>query len=519
MRLQKTEDDLAKMFICLAAVILLVGMSYFLLSHIFYNHSSDGIGGQEVFLVPRYLLKQNDLPTTIFNSIDNLVKYSIIVSAAVFFGLYLALKKKLPSFLFFIAIYLLALLVEFSFLGFTANGFLHLRLQSISINNGYWYSMNHLLDIPVYADASIFGKASYLFGTLCNNEAGYSIPGTTHPPGLFLIAFAIRKVGAIFPDVSVGWGIVVTMLNTIVIVFIALIAGSMFSRKTGRLTAIMLMTVPSVTMHFCAVLDGVATLFIVAGFWGIILAIKTIYGAKRNTSWSLFFTGLITGLSFTLAAQMTYGHVIPICVSLLSFYIVTRKSISLFSPFTVGLLIIPLSFFLFEYIISSGSSFYPIRALRIAHFVKTELHTRPYPLSQFGNFTVLSIMGGILFMPTVVNAFWFSAKTIKTTLLKPVSLVREGGSRRRIREFLCFTVLGTFTFLILQKTVRLEVERTWHWAFVPVWSLMGIYLLSIKCVFRRLFIKPVSTKSIMIGLFGLQLAISIIIAICIQDYY
>jgi hypothetical protein len=77
-------------------------------------------------------------------------------------------------------------------------------------------------------------------------------------------------------------------------------------------------------------------------------------------------------------------------------------------------------------------------------------------------------------------------------------------------------------FLLQQTTVRLEVERTWHWFMASIWPLMGVFFISADVFLKRLL--PSRTEIINQHyatqvLIYLQAVITLILAISIMDYY
>lgn len=185
--------------------------------------------------------------------------------------------------------------------------------------------------------------------------------------------------------------------------------------------------------------------------------------------------------------------------------------------FAVALLIAPSSYFLFEYLVSGGKVFYVGMALERAQAVTAGLESRPYPLSQVANLIVMSVMGGIVLFPSAILSLG-SGLTIAKNIIGN-SPVRFAG-KKRIRNYMLFSVFVMVLLLLFQKTVRLEVERTWHWFFLPAWALMGYLFYGVQIFSRRLFPSRKELGSLAVLLFCLvQLAITVVLAMSIQDYY
>ena len=503
----QTKDRLAGFFLVSLTLGAIVGLSYFLLMNIAYNPFS-GVGGKEVFLLPRYYEKQNDLPSGVFHQWKTLLFSSLGLLGLLISAFQASRKLKFSRFL--IVAYVCTFLIEAIFLSFTWNGFDHLEMQAKSINNGLWFTLQNLIQTPSFVQASGPGKIQYIFTTLGSNTSGYTLPGTTHPPAFILIAWALYQFTALFPRPALLWGFTVTAINTLNIVVISSLARSAFSTRTGKFTGLMLMCLPSVCLHFCAMIDVMGSLTFAAG---LLFIVRTMTEPRSRVR----FFGFMAGLFFTLAAQFTYGHSIPIAVSLVAFTWVhtISKSPANLSRFFSGLVVVPLVYFVFEFLVSDGTSFWPIRALNIARTVENGLLTRPYPLSQVANFTVMGVIGGWIYLPVAVFSFGALFHTFKWSKKNEV-----WGAGKRIRTLLVMILCGSILLLLAQKTVRLEVERTWHWAFIPAWALMGFVLLSTTEAVKRLLpAQRIRSGTVVFALCLFQLVTSIALAVCIQDYY
>jgi hypothetical protein len=342
------------------------------------------------------------------------------------------------------------------------------------------------------------------------------MPGTTHPPGLFVISYLLRGLASVFTPASLGWGVILTLLNTLLVPLICLLAKELSGERNARLTGLMMVVTPSLALHFCAMIDVLASVFTAAGYLALMICLKNLSRNEKGGPRPAL-PGLWAGFFFTLAAQMTYGHAIPIAAALAAFVYVARNLFSGLKSFFGGLLIVPVIYFALEYFLSGGASFYPARALKIAQVVKDGLDSRPYPLSQFANLTIMSVMGGVLYAPAMLNSIAFALKSLRF----PSRSRGLGGLnfRRQNRQFMSLAAAGIVVFLAFQSTVRLEVERTWHWAFIFGWAMAGICAASILSAVRRLFRggRPVSSVYLLLGL--MQLVLTLALALSIQDYY
>jgi len=429
--------------------------------------------------------------------------------------------------------YGLALIVVFLFLFLTPHGLHHIELQATSINNGIWYSLNALYAMPASHNASPLGKVQYIFQVLCSSEAGYTLPGTTHPAGIFLVAFSILAVakfisldlmGGDIHSLGMAWGILVTLLNTLLIPIVMTMAKEAYSEKLGKWTGVFMLTIPSVCFYFCAMLDGIASLLLAMGILFLVYALKYDYqqDSKKNRNVYLYY-GLGAGAFFTLAAQMTFGHAMPILALLAAFYLLERKSgVKRLLAFSLGLMIPVALYFIFEYWVSAGKSLWIVRAFAITKIVEHGLDVaKPYPLAQVANFVVMLVMGGILFLPVLGYICVVMGKIVAGGLMKTKP---DASNELSIKRFLIIATFIMLLMLLFQRTVRLEVERIWHWFFIPVWSLMGIFFPSSQVVLERLFPLngPITINKVWLAplvLCVVQLLVTVVLAMSIQDYY
>ncbi len=495
---------------------------YYLYLHIYYIPGRDT--SYAVFLAPRFYGSMNDMPSAIFSQWKELSvifpALMIIISCAFWSGLIKNISFK--SFLVFI--YFSALLSEFLFVFFTGHGIQHIAMQASSINNGIWYSITLLQS--QFAGMHDLDKLRYIFQVLCANYSPYTIPGTTHPAGMFIITFAIHKMSYLlamdlFHDIrfmQYFWGFIVSAVGTLIIPVTMLVARELYNEKSARLTGIMMIAVPSVCMHFCSVIDVVASFFIAAGILGMVSYLKNIGKSKNSKSLRSFVYGLAAGTSFTLAAQITFGHAIPIFALLAAFiYMSWGTGTRRLLVFLSGLIIPAMLYFVFEYYISNGKLFYIVRAFTITKIVETGLEGfRPYPVSQIANFIVMFIMGGILFLPVLFHTTISFFSQLIMHFKNRVTIINN---KQRIKNFLTAATFIMFVMLASQKTVRLETERTWHWFFVPVWMLSSVFFNSIYETFRRLFNIEKDTLYPAYFFVCFQMVLTVVLAMCIQDYY
>ncbi|MCG2711853.1 MAG: hypothetical protein L6416_05975 [Candidatus Omnitrophica bacterium] len=519
----ENKSKFLKLFFLIPLGVTITAIAYFLLTQIFY-YFPGGVGGKEVFLTPRYLLQQNDLPSGIFQQWRQLILVIFTGVAFIFTALNLSRNKKITfgKFLFFI--YILAISLEFMFVLLTPNGWGHLALQAKSINNGIWLSLQVINETIHLRHLDFVDTMRYIYIDLGGNTCGYTLPGTTHPPGIFLVSIAIFTLAThifrFLHNPALAWAITMTLTNTLLIVIVSLIAREAFSTRIAKLTAISLLTVPSVLMHFCALLDAIASLFTATGILIMLNALKyfRLDTFSRNRTKSLLM-GMFSGLFFMLCIQMTYGHIVPISALILTFIVlVDKKDFKNLSMFMLGMSMLALMYFSFEYWISNGTSFWFKRAFRLAKIVGDGLAWRPYPLSQVANFVILSVMGGILFLPCII---FMSGYTFSSLWRLIRGRLYISNTRALCRFSLSFSVILILSYLIFQKTVRLEVERTLHWFFVFIWSMSGIFLVAIDVFCREIF-PGMFIRNRNWGLFIfllLQFVITLTLAMGIQDYY
>lgn len=537
------NDKIVVLLFSVPLACLIVYAAYYLYISIFYIPPG---GISSIFLGFRYIGGQNDLPSQVFRQWKELSIMAPLLLIIIYFAYWIGIKKNVSFWKYLISIYFLGLLVEVLFLLLTPHGFSHVALQAESINNGGFYSVwvifQHGFDIDrsdfvgmglqekvclifQHGFDLIIDRVRYIFQCLGANNSGYTIPGTTHPPGGFLMLAGIGFLAMfISSNPALGWGIIVTILNTLLIPVIAIISKEAFSERIGKFTGIMLLTIPSVCIHFCAMFDVVMSVFTALGALFLIYGLKYIYndeleGTPKYVKELLY--GLGCGTFFTIAAQGTYGHAIPILAFLLSFlFLVKKDDAKRVGILTVGIIVPAFIYFVFEYYISDGKSFWPVRALNIVSLVGDGLaQARPFPLAYFANFIIISIFGGILFLPTILYLILSAIDIAVKTYKKKFVICNKN---HLIRKFLALSAFFMFLFLLSQTTVRLEVERTWHWFLAAVWPLMGVFFISANTATKRLF--PLRKKFIdawyaPLILCYIQMFITVILAMCIMDYY
>jgi len=512
-----------KLFFLIPLGMIVTFITYYLLSQMFY-YFPEGAGGKEVFLLPRYTGQQNDLLSGIFNQWGQLFFIIIIGVILIYVALHLSRNKKITIARYLVIIYIFALILEFLFVLLTPNGFGHLELQAKSINNGIWTSLSYIFDVVKVRNLNFVDTMRYIYTDLGSNNSGYTIPGTTHPPGNFLVSIVIFKLATnIFYFVHnppLAWAITVTLINTLLIIVIALIARELFSVRISKLTAAFLLTTPSVLMHFCAMGDVISSVFIASGILIMIKVLKNLRLAVFHVNVKkMFFMGILSGLFFMLSLQMSYGTVVPISALTLTFLVfVNKKDIKGLSIFIFGIFVPILMYFIFEYWISSGNSFWITRALIITKLVEGGLSSRPYPLTQVANFVVMFVMGGVLCLSCVI---FMSGYTIVFLIKLILRRFYIQNTRELCRIYLSFSFVLVLLFLIFQTTVRLEVERTLHWFFIFIWSMSGIFLVAIDIIYRRVFPNMFirNRKLGMLIILLLQFFITLVLAMGIQDYY
>lgn len=511
------KNKLIYIFLLIPVSIFIINIAYYLYISIFYIPPS-AISG--LFMGFRHLGGMNDISSVVYSQWLQLALISSLFFLVIYISYWLAVKKNISFRIFLFVIYIATIIVTFLFL-FLATGELeHFTKQVTSINNGIYYSTNTLFSKDMGL-TDVLERVRYIFSDLSSNNSGYTIPGTTHPPGVFLISAVVGFfANLISDDFSLGWGIVVTSINALLIPVVMLISREAFSERIAKLTGIFMITVPSVCMHFSAMFDVIFSLSVMLGSLFLIYGLKyAIDGENKNLIKMLNF-GIISGLFFIIAAQGTYGHVVPILAFISSFILLVRKDGRLIIIFFIGMAIPVVLYFIFEFYMSSGRSFWPVRALNIVDIVGDGLiESRPFPLAYFANFIIIFTIGGILVFPTIMYVVYSTFMLFKRMYLQSLTVLSQ---EQLMRNFLVLSVFLMTLFLLMQTTVRLEVERTWHWYLSAVWPLIGIFYIAFSAFLERIFmLKNVLNEEYYgsLVLIYFQALITLVLSISIMDYY
>jgi hypothetical protein len=508
----------------LGAYITFAG--YYLYSQIFYNPLHPQYGGGNVFLTPRFYLSQNDMIFSIFREWNILILVAPLIILSIYIIFLISKSKKISFTLFLIIVYIISITLELLFLFITSiDGYEHIPIQIRSINNGIYAGLGQM--VKKFTDYGVVDLISYrsievlyleIYGNL---KAGtYPFVGSTHPPGMFAVvggiySFAIKIFPILRAETAIG--LVVGFINSLSIIILGLTVKEAFSEKIARFSCLIIITIPTVLIHFMSVVDGISSVFIGFGLLFIVYAIKILLNSPQILQYIYIF---IAGFFLTLAAQFTFGHIIPIFSLVVSLFVILYKqSINKFRIFIffMSFLTIPITYAFFEYFISDGKIFYITMAFERAETVKNGLQSREYPISQIANFIVMSVMGGLILFPLVIQSIYGAVVFIKN--ISTGSPYSNKG-KKGVRNYLVLCVFFMTIVLLVQSTVRLEVERTWHWYFLPVWTLIGYFIYGLRATSRRLFpdIKNIEYFTYFIFCMA-QIFISIILAMSIMDYY
>ena len=514
---QKCDDNkLINLFLLVPFSLMVVYMAYYLYIGIFYI-PPDTISG--LFMGFRHMGGMNDIPSETFSQWLTLLWVSVVFFLVIYLSYWIGVIKDVSYNTLIPVMYIATIAATFLFLFLTTNGLQHFTMQVDSINNGIYYSYNVLFDGDMGAGDAL-ERIKYIFSSLSSNNSGYTLPGTTHPPGEFVVSLAIGILANLISDnVAFGWGVVVTAINALLVPVIMLISREIFSDKIGRLTGIMLVATPSVCMHFSAMFDIIFSLSIMLGVLFLIYGLK--YSRSEGNRYFIqYFLGVASGLFFCLSVQGTYGHAIPVLSFIVSFILIAKKDAKMIFLFFLGMLTPVVLYFILEFYLSSGKSFWPVRALNIVNLVGNGLiESRPFPLAYFANFIVVSIIGGVLMLPTIVYVFHSSLGFIKRMYMGSATFSSQ---EQAARFFLMLAVFFMTLFLLVQTTVRLEVERTWHWYLSAVWPLTGIFFIALSVFIKRVFaLKNVSNNKYYgaLMLIYFQAISTLVLSISIMDYY
>jgi hypothetical protein len=552
--------------------LLITFFGYYIYMNVWYVPVAPLFDKYAVFLTPRFMGEINRLPSGAFTQWKELSIVFPLVLLLIYSLYHYGIKKNVRFVPFLILSYIISLIIELSFTLLTHNSFTHIAMQTISINNGIWYSLHKISSL--LQDKSIYEQIQYVYQVLCSNNAPYTIPGTTHPGGNFLIFGIIFKISSFLSSLSMSiisffhmnylldsflggfaeryipelttktffgvyskatfyyfgfkavfWGLLVTIINTTLIPVISLIMKEVFTDKMARLGTIFLVIVPSVVFHFSAMADVFGSLFLGIGIYFLVKIIKLPVKSEKPLLFKRLNYGFFSGFALTMAAQITFGHAFPILallIVLIIVLIIKKTNFTDISYFTIALCISPFMYFIFELIVSNGESFYISRAFFITSLVESGLkNARPFPLSYFANFLILFVMGGILFAPVIFYTLVKVSMNIKSIFQK--RNITQIILKQPALYFIIYSTLIMLILLITQKTVRLETERTWHWFFVPIWCLIPIFIECTDVSIKKLFS---INNNYLVGrhigfwvLIFIQIFISFMLSMAIQDIY
>ena len=466
-----------------------------------------------VFLPPRWYPGVNDVPADQFNQWGGMLFVAAVTG--IFILSYKNFTLKISYLKFLLFAYSFTYLTTFSFVLMSSNSLNQYILQARSVNNGIVYSIGHLLGLEDFANLDWFGRVQYIFQILSSNYADYTIPGTTHPPGFFLIFFAIAGIVKLlsYNDsinvLMVYWTLIVTAINCLLVPLVLLIVRKIFGNEYSRGALSFVVTIPSIAFHICAMGEIIGSVLLLFGVY-IILHLNTKVQTGYISSSNVFFASFFAGCAFITAAQISYSQIVPVLSISIAALIAFYKSLKSVLLLVVSGYLLPVfTYFIFEFLISNGESFYPIRALYVSNIVDTVLLNpiRPYPTSQIANWIIMSVYGGILFIPTLL--------IILLGRKKYYLLIGFSKSNTNLNFIFCATYLMGIG-LILSRTAHLEVERVWHWYLPFVW------ILSVPILFNKLlpefkFKGRIVVASRMIPF--LQLMMTIFLATYLIDYY
>ena len=456
----------------------------------------------------------NDLPTAPFTSYATLLLVGLAV-ACMAAGAYFLVKLRLQ--------WWKVLLGILPFDGFRWYHFsLSYSARILSPGNSgevnqqwtlYEYRHGLSLDNQHFRSLGIVQRLQYIFIDLFGTDKPYTIPGTTHPPGGFIIGFliaGISKLLRIGGDVGLSWGIIVGLVNCIIVPVLISVSRRVYGRRIAVWTIPAVIFVSSVTMHFFSIIDGLASLFILTALIFLLKGITEQLQFTGKRSIRYFF---LSGFMMTLAAQMTYGHALPIAAMVIAFVFVFIRFRLGMKEMAIGLIFIAapaILYFVFEALISGGKSFWIARAIKISTNVGDFLQTvRPYPISQIGNFVLLGIFGGLYFFPALVS---FPEQFIISVQNRVV------GGRHVQRSAYTLAIGLSFLALAASRAVHLEAERTWHWIMVLVWPATGLLSVSLERIFRILGFNNSKIRAFCL-MAAPQILISLALGVLVIDYY
>jgi len=461
------------------------------------------------YFVGRFLPPVLGISTGVFSNWGRLFFSYFIINALVLLVLYL--KDRQQKFgIYIFVVYVVAFFIQLLFVGLSGNTWEHLHQQTVSMANGIYYMVDEvLMKTPGYKDLNSFQQVLYVVKWgLFSNNSGFSLPGTTHPAGETAIAVLLYNFSKLFPASTISWALIITLLNNIIIVVIANIVRLISSEKNARLASLLLIVTPIVTIHFCALYEGLGGLFLAVALYFVLKGLKS---EEQSSGFRFYY--MVASLFFILEAQISYAHGVPILACCLSLVFVIYKFYNQRYKRVLGqLIILPILYFSCESLITSGHSVWFIRAFKISRIVQSGLieNGRPLFFSQLANLTMMSFMGGFLLLPVVYCSFRDSVGCI---LQKTFDKGTPG------LRFLALSLSIITIFLIFQKTVRLEVERTWFWFFIASWPLVFLFFDMIRKFYNKLGLEDRLRNRYFFFFLNCQLLVSLIYVVCFQDYY
>jgi hypothetical protein len=501
-------------------------VAYFILINVFYIPKPNSAWA--VFLAPRWYGGTNDLPSAPLSNWTGFLVFSACLGVVVALLVRWAIFPFVGRRLYGIALYFTALGIALATVWLSPTGLSHAAAQVVSINNGSYSTVYSLSQSPEFQVGDFGVQLRYLFGVIGANDSGYTVPGSTHPPGLLAFALLLYSGTRQIAGGDLGlaaylWAAIVTGFSALLLPIGLAISRRMFSETTARLSVLFMLVVPSIAFHLCAMIDAVAGVFVALAALLLLRQIgcdeESLSTRDSSARWSppALVAGFAVGTLLVIALQFTYGHAIAVVALLLAFVVVYRPRVRIaWLRMVAGLTLAAGAYFAVEYWLSSGHSFWPVRAVSMARIVGSGLDAaRPYPLAQLGNFVLVAAWGGLLVLPTAAYSIW------KVGLLP---LFRTAARREPERDALAPTLrfmmiaLGSSTVLLLiQSSVRLEVERTWFWYFTLAWPLGG---LAISALTRGSPTESRSTRYLWPALLIFsQLGITLAFVLSLQDYY
>ncbi len=502
-----------------------VALALYLFEHVFYI--PDKNKPYAVFLAPRFYGGMNDLSSEVFTQWSGLLIVFGLGLAVIGLGLYLVFIRE--SLHLGVFVFVSAVVMALSFQLLSPQGFGHLIEQSRSVNNGTIYSIGQILKDPNFVSVNPLEKIQYLFVEFGANNSGYTIPGTTHPPGWFLIVFVIAGIARLISfgsDLNTNlfyWGILVTLINCTIAPIVLSISREIFGKKIGALSGIFLIFSPSALMHFCAMADAIGTVFFALAILQIIRVFNVLDQEMieaKEINRTIIKKVLSAGVYLVLAAQIAYSLIIPISALLLTTVILIGVLHKKMSQVVIGFLLPYLAYSACEAFLSSGKSFWLTRAFMITKDpIFSDLSVlRPFPLAQIANFEIVFVMGGIFLLPSLILAL--SALVQSKLSWRVISVKREATKS----SFLLYIWGLSTVALMLQSTARLEVERVWHWYLMIGWIFSGSFILSLQQVLGKVTGSEESEEErysmvFISGVLIFQFICSLILGMSIQDYY